>query len=99
MSMDGMTMEDKCERLEPCGVMNELDDATTDCVQVCSMLHVAHVHVRRVTLLSTMVSPLLKVCSSLYTLSVTIYRSYLFVNCCIRRYCIHMNFMSSGTMK
>ena len=23
MSMDGMTMEDKCERLEPCGVMNE----------------------------------------------------------------------------
>ena len=33
MSMDGMTMKDKCERLEPCGVMNELDDATTDCVQ------------------------------------------------------------------
>ena len=23
MSMDGMTMEDKCERLEPCGVMND----------------------------------------------------------------------------
>ena len=44
MSMDGMTMKDKCERLEPCGVMNELDDATTD----CSMLHVAHVHVCRV---------------------------------------------------
>ena len=48
--MDGMRMkrQDKCERLEPCGVMNELDDATTDCVQVCSILHVAHVHVRRV---------------------------------------------------
>ena len=46
--MDGMTMKDKCERLEPCGVMNGLDDATTDCVQVCSILHVAHVYVRRV---------------------------------------------------
>ena len=48
--MDGMRMkgQDKCERLEPCGVMNELDDATTDCVQVCSILHVAHVYVRRV---------------------------------------------------
>ena len=23
MSMDGMTMKDKCERLEPCGVMND----------------------------------------------------------------------------
>ena len=23
VSMDGMTMEDKCERLEPCGVMND----------------------------------------------------------------------------
>ena len=46
MSMDGMTMEDKCERLEPCGVMNELDDVTTDCVQVCSSLHFAQVYVR-----------------------------------------------------
>ena len=48
MSMDGMTMKDKCERLEPCGVMNELHDATTDCVQVCSMLHFVQVYVRRV---------------------------------------------------
>ena len=48
MSMDGMTVEDKCERLEPCGVMNGLDDATTDCVQVCSMLHFVQVFVRRV---------------------------------------------------
>ena len=48
--MDGMRMkrQDKCERLEPCGVMNELNDATTDCVQVCSMLHVVQVYVRRV---------------------------------------------------
>ena len=28
--------------------MNEVDDATTDCVQVCSILHVTHVHVRHV---------------------------------------------------
>ena len=48
MSMDGMTMKDKCERLEPCGVMNESSNATTDSVQVCSSLHFAHVHVRRV---------------------------------------------------
>ena len=48
--MYGMRMkrQDKCERLEPCGVMNELDDATTDCVQVCSILHFVHVYVRRV---------------------------------------------------
>ena len=48
MSMDGMTMEDKCERLEPCGVMNESGNTTTDRVQVCSMLHVVQVYVRRV---------------------------------------------------
>ena len=43
MSMVGMTVKDKCERLEPCGVMNELDNATTDRVQ-----DVVHVYVRRV---------------------------------------------------
>ena len=36
--------------LEPCGVMNESNEDTKDCVQVCSILHVAHVHVRRVIL-------------------------------------------------
>ena len=50
MSMDGMTMEDKCERLEPCGVMNESNEDAKDCVQVCSMLHVVQVVVRRVIL-------------------------------------------------
>ena len=34
--------------LEPCGVMNESNEDTRDSVQVCSILHVAHVHVRRV---------------------------------------------------
>ena len=48
MSMDGMTMKDKCERLEPCGVMNESGNLTTDRVQVCSMLHFSHVYVRHV---------------------------------------------------
>ena len=48
MSMDGMTMKDKCERLEPSGVMNESNKDTTDSVQVCSILQVVHVHVRRV---------------------------------------------------
>ena len=28
--------------------MNESDEDTTDCVQVCSMLHVVQVYVRRV---------------------------------------------------
>ena len=41
-------VNDKCERLEPCGVMNESNEDSKDCVQVCSILHVAHVHVRRV---------------------------------------------------
>ena len=30
--------------------MNESNEDTKDCVQVCSILHVAHVHVRRVIL-------------------------------------------------
>ena len=34
--------------LEPCGVMNESNEDTKDSVQVCSILHVVHVHVRRV---------------------------------------------------
>ena len=36
--------------LEPCGVMVESNEDTKDSVQVCSVLHVAHVHVRRVIL-------------------------------------------------
>ena len=36
--------------LSQCGVMNESNEDTKDCVQVCSILHVAHVHVRRVIL-------------------------------------------------
>ena len=63
MSMDGMTMEDKCDRLEPCGVMNELDDATTDRVQCaqCCMVRLSAC-VASFMLLSTMVSPMLEVC-------------------------------------
>ena len=47
MSMVGMTMKDKGEQLKPC-VMNDSSNATTDSVQVCSTLHLAHVHVRPV---------------------------------------------------
>ena len=49
MSMDGMTMEDKCERLEPCGVMNEFK--TMQLQTACSVLNAAMcslVRVRRV---------------------------------------------------
>ena len=31
-------------------MMNESNEDTKDCVQVCSILHVAHVHVRRAIL-------------------------------------------------
>ena len=48
MSMDGMTMEDKCERLEPCGVMNEFRRLNYGPRAVCSMLHFVQVFVRRV---------------------------------------------------
>ena len=48
MSMDGMTMEDKCERLEPCGVMNEFRQHNYGPRAVCSMLHGSRVRVRRV---------------------------------------------------
>ena len=36
------------EILSQCGVMNESNEDTKDSVQVCSILHVAHVYVRRV---------------------------------------------------
>ena len=48
MSMDGMTMEDKCERLEPCGVMNEFRRLNYGPHVVCSMLQFVQVYVRRV---------------------------------------------------
>ena len=50
MCMDGMKVK---RQVRPalshveCDV-NESDEDTKDCVQVCSILHVAHVHVRRV---------------------------------------------------
>ena len=40
MSMDGMTMEDKCERLEPSGMCNEhVRRCNYRLCAVCSMLH------------------------------------------------------------
>ena len=51
MCMDGMKVKDKCERA--CAMRRAMNDQTRntkDSVQVCSILHVAHVVVRRVTL-------------------------------------------------
>ena len=64
-------------------MMNESNEDTKDCVQVCSILHVAHVHVRRVTLVIVHngLNDVMKVYLSLYTLL----RSHLFVTFCIRR--------------
>ena len=63
MSMDGMTMEDKCERLEPCGVMNESSNATTDSVQCaqCCMVS-SSACVASFTQLFTLRSALLRMC-------------------------------------
>ena len=47
---DGMTSASGLEPLSQCGVMNESNEDTKDSVQVCSILHVVHVHVRRVIL-------------------------------------------------
>ena len=93
LHMDGMRMkrQDKCERLEPRGVMNELDDATTDCVQVCSILHVVHVYVRRVIYVIVHNGPhrCWRCACRCTHFSVTICHSHLFVNFCIRRYSIY----------
>ena len=59
------------------------------CAQFC-MLRMSTC-VASFMLLSTMVSPMLKVCLSLYTLLRSHLRSHLFVNCCIRRYSLCMS--------
>ena len=48
--MDDMRMkrQGKCERLEPCGVMNEFSQRNYRLRAVCSMLHFVQVRVRRV---------------------------------------------------
>ena len=51
MSMDAMKVKNKCERpWAMWSVMNESNEDTKDSVQVCTILHVAHVRVRRVIL-------------------------------------------------
>ena len=61
---------DKLNGLEPMwSVMNDQTRNTKDSVQVCSILHVAHVGVRRVTLVIVHIGlKMLKVYLSLYTL-------------------------------
>ena len=70
--------------------MSDQTRNTKDSVQVCSILHVAHVVVRRVTLVIvgnglTGVEGVLVVVHTFTTLL----RSHLFVNCCIRRYSLY----------
>ena len=43
-----MKRQDKCERLEPCGAMNEIRRLNYGPRAVCSMLHFVQVFVRRV---------------------------------------------------
>ena len=57
------------------------------CAQFCMLRK--SVCVASFMLMSTMVSPMLKVCLSLYTLLRSYLRSHLFVNCCIRRYSLY----------
>ena len=63
--------------------MSDQTRNTKDSVQVCSVLHVAHVGVRRVTLVI--------VHNGLEGVLVVnvVLRSHLFVNCCIGRYSIY----------
>ena len=75
--------------LEPCGVMNESNEDTKDSVQVCSILHVAHVHVRRVIHVHIVHNGLNECVEGVLVVVHTLLRSHLrsplFVNCCIRR--------------
>ena len=66
--------------------MNESNEDAKDSVQVCSILHVAHVHVRRVILVIVHygLNDVEGVLVVIHTL-----RSHLFVNCFIRRYSIY----------
>ena len=64
--------------------MNDQTRNTKDSVQVCSILHVAHVGMRRVILVHDGLNEVEGVLV-IYTLL----RSHLFVNCCIKRYSLH----------
>ena len=76
--------------------MNESDEDTKDCVQVCSILHVAHVHVRRVIHVIVHYG-LTDVEGVLVVVAICLLRSHLFVNCCIRRYSLYKGWSPKGT--
>ena len=67
--------------------MSDQTRNTKDSVQVCSILHVAHVGVRRVTLV---IVP--QWSSRCCTCGNVVLRSHLFVNCCIGRYSIYNSY-------
>ena len=70
--------------------VNESNEDTKDSVQVCSILHVAHVHVRRVihVIVHYGLTDVEGVLVVVHTLRSHL-RSHLFVNCCIRRYSLY----------
>ena len=70
--------------LEPMwSVMNDQTRNTKDSVQVCSILHVAHVGVRRVTLV------IVHIGHQDVVVVVDFFVAILFVNCCIRRHSLY----------
>ena len=71
--------------------MNTSDDATTDRMQVCSSLHFVRVYVRRVihVIVHKWSHRCRKCACSRTHFFVAICHSHLFVNFCIRRYCIY----------
>ena len=82
-----------CERqvrtaLSQCDVMNDQTRNTKNSVQVCSMLHVAHVLVRRVILVHIVHNGHQNIEGVLVVIH-TLLRSHLFMNCCIGRYSIY----------
>ena len=71
--------------------MNASDDATTDGMQVCSSLHFVRVYVRRVihVIVHNGLTDVGKCACSRTHFFVAICHSHLFVNFCIRKYCIY----------
>ena len=94
MSMDGMTMEDKCERLEPCGMcdVNTSRRCNYRLRAVCSMLQFVQVYVRRVihVVVHNGLTDVGSVLAVVHTFPVAICHSYLFVNFWFRMYCIYI---------
>ena len=76
-------MTDSRDDLSQCGVTRDQTRNTKDSVQVCSVLHVAHVCVRRVTLV------IVHIGLEVVLVVIHFFVAILFVICCIRRYSLY----------